>query len=386
MKWITNLSSIANRVNEVRSPGAGLRLILVGAGILLASCTASDLPTPTRVPSSTPRASNVPQPTATMPTPLPTTVEPAERPTPSPFEGELFFPEDLNAGVEPVQYVQDRCEYLRLRWDPDRSPPGTIVAPIMFHTVRKSGRPLIDDTSITEEYFDAVLGHARELGFETITTTELDAFLRSNARIPPRTMILILDDRRPGVTERFLPYLVKNDWTLTLAWIIEDQRDYLWNWMEFLAEGGRLDFQSHGYRHEYIVKETSEQIIREELFSPIPIQMGHFGYRPTAYIWPGGNFTNRSVELARDAGYKNGFTANPQGPLMFNWIPQGEAEREIGDPLMTLPRFWSTVAWVSLDETVSIAAQAAAHARAQYPLEAAWYNAACDAILPPLAD
>lgn len=97
-------------------------------------------------------------------------VEPTERPTPSPFEGELFFPEDLHEEVEPVEYFQDRCEYLRLRWDPDRSPPATIVAPIMFHTVRKSGRPILDDTSITEEYFDAVLGHARELGFETITT------------------------------------------------------------------------------------------------------------------------------------------------------------------------------------------------------------------------
>jgi hypothetical protein len=27
---------------------------------------------------------------------------------------------------------------------------------------------------------------------------------------------------------------------------------------------------------------------------------------------------------------------------MFNWIPQGDEEQQAADPLMTLPRFWST--------------------------------------------
>ena len=161
--------------------------------------------------------------------------------SPVPFPGEIFNSEILWQDVEPVEYLEDRCEYLRLRWDPNNSPPGTIVAPIMFHSVRKSGRPISDSTSISEEYFKSVLAHAKELGFETITAEELLAFLTSNAQIPPRSMIMILDDRRPGVTERFIPYLVANDWTLTLGWIIEDQREYLWEWMETLAESGRLD-------------------------------------------------------------------------------------------------------------------------------------------------
>lgn len=356
--------------------------------IFLASCAAREtqLVAPTQTTAPAPQETDVPLPTAGILTPNPTQTPPTERPTASPFEGVRFIPEGLHEGVEPVEYLEDSCEYLRLRWDPKRSAPGTIVAPIMFHTVRKSGRPLIDETSITEEYFDAVLGHAKALGFETITVNELDAFLRTNAKIPPRAMIMILDDRRPGVAERFLPYLSQNDWTLTLGWIIEDQRDYLWNWMEFLADSGRLDVQSHGFLHRYIVEETSDQIIREELFSPIPILEDHFGYRPTAFIWPGGNFTTRSVELASDAGYKIGFTANPQGPLMFNWIPQGDTEIEVGSPLMTLPRFWSTVSWRNLDETIEIAEQAVAYARVQYPLEAAWYNASCNAVLPPLPD
>jgi peptidoglycan/xylan/chitin deacetylase (PgdA/CDA1 family) len=253
----------------------------------------------------------------------------------------------------------------------------------MFHSVRKSGRPITDSTSISEEYFHAVLAHATELGFETITTEELIAFLTNNAQIPPRSMIMILDDRRPGVTERFLPYLEANDWTLTLGWIIEDQREYLWEWMETLAEGGRLDVQSHGYWHRYIVEETSDEVINEEIHSPIPILTEHFGYRPIAFIWPGGNFTKKSIETAHEAGYQIAFGAYAHGPLMYNWIPQTEEEILIGDPLMSLPRYWSPVAWRNLDETVTIAESARAFAADQYPIESEWYRQSCGGELPP---
>lgn len=306
--------------------------------------------------------------------------------TPVPFQGEIFDSDLLWDDVIPVEYIEDRCDYLRLRWDPDHSPPGTIVAPIMFHSVKKSGRTITDSTSISEEYFHAVLTHASDLGFETITTEELIAFLKTNARIPPRSMIMILDDRRPGVTERFLQYLALNDWTLTLGWIIEDQREYLWDWMETLAESGRLDVQSHGYWHRYIVAETSEEIINEEIYGPIPILEEHFGYRPIAFIWPGGNFTDKSIQVAHEAGYQIGFGAYAHGPLLFNWIPQTEEELALGDPIMTLPRYWSPVAWRNLDQVVQISVEARAHALKQYPIEADWYSQACSGELPPLRE
>jgi peptidoglycan/xylan/chitin deacetylase (PgdA/CDA1 family) len=306
--------------------------------------------------------------------------------TPVPFQGEIFDSDILWDDVIPVEYIEDQCEYLQLRWDQDNSPPGTIVAPIMFHSVRKSGREITDSTSISEEYFHAVLTHANELGFETITTEELIAFLRTNARIPPRSMIMFLDDRRPGVTERFLPYLELNDWTLTLGWIIEDQREYLWNWMETLAESARLDIQSHGYWHRYIVDETSDDIITEEIYGPIPFLEEHFGYRPIAFIWPGGNFTEKSIQIAHEAGYQIGFSAYAHGPLQFNWIPQTIEEIELGDPLMTLPRYWSPVAWRNLDEAVQMSSDSKAHALEQYPAEAEWYRKSCGDELPPPPD
>ncbi|MEN6410001.1 MAG: polysaccharide deacetylase family protein [Anaerolineaceae bacterium] len=353
-------------------------LAALGMGALLAGCVsnpsaltqATEMETPTVTPvPSTATPSPQPSPTAIPPTPTITATLPAPPP--------IFQAKGLRSGVEPQTYLTDVCEALRLRWDPERSEPGTIVVPIMFHSIAEPGRVIKDDTTITEQYFADIMAHAEALGFETITTAQLVDFLQNNAKIPPRSMMLILDDRRPGVTERFIPYLEKNDWTLTLAWINANNDATLWKRMEGLASTGHLDVQSHGYNHVYIVPETPLDIVREELEKPIDLIQEHFGARPLAVVWPGGNFTPTSVEMAQDDGYQVGFTAFSRGPIMFNWIPLGEPERAIQNPVMVLPRFWSTAAWVNLDEAVQIAEQAKAAAEAERPQEEAWLKQYC---------
>ncbi len=273
-----------------------------------------------------------------------------------------------------------------MRWSPEGSPPGTVVVPIMFHSIVKSGHPVTASTDISEEQLQSFVMYAKYLGFETITTAQLQDFLYNNARIPARSMILIIDDRRPGVVQdNFMPILKENNWTATLAWIIADTGKDLWTRMEELNATGRLDVQSHGYLHRYIVPETPEDVVREEIARPISILEQHFGQRPIAFIWPGGNFTPFSVQVAHENDYKLGFTAYTRGPLLFNWIPQGEPERAIGDPLMLLPRYWSNSGSIGLDEAVRISARARQQAIDQYDQEAAWYLSTCGGKLPPLS-
>jgi peptidoglycan/xylan/chitin deacetylase (PgdA/CDA1 family) len=148
--------------------------------------------------------------------------------------------------------------------------------------------------------------------------------------------------------------------------------------MEQLYASGKLDVQSHGYTGQlYIVPETPLVQIQDEIWSSTQVLEDHFGVRPIAFIWPGGNFTPLSVQVARQGGYKLGFSAYSRGPLMFNWIPQGAEERPVNDPLMVLPRAWSSAANVNLDEAVRISEQATAYAESNFPVEAAWYHTYC---------
>ena len=318
--------------------------------------------------------------------PTPTSAPPSITPTPAPTlpPPATFSSRGLRPEVAPAAYIADACEALRLRWDPDRSPPGTVVAPIMFHSVRDPDNMVNDSVTISTVYLQAIVDRARALGFETITSEQLTGFLEENRRIPFRSMILFVDDRRPGTVEQyFLPLGELYDWSVTLSWIIADTPADLWAWMEQMNSTGHLDVQSHGYWHQYIVPQTPDETIREEIVDPIPVLQEHFGHRPTAFIWPGGNFTRRSVEVARQADYRLGFTAYSRGPLLFNWIPLGAEEAEVGDPLMVLPRYWSTAAVVNLDQAVGIAQEAETFAGEAYAGEAAWYRQTCGGELPP---
>ena len=313
--------------------------------------------TSTIEPSDTPTITPTSSPTATQ---IPPSI------TPTPQEITFFSSGALRTGIMPVQYIEDTCRYLKNRWGEGKSTPGTIVVPIMFHSVVKPGRQINNNSDMSLSGFEYLMVKAKDMGFSTVTIEELISFLNANEKIPERSLLLILDDRRPGVTEEyFMPYLESYDWTLTLAWLTTElTSDYTWDRMERLAKSGKLDVQSHGHNSVYIQSYTPIEVVEEELFSPLEIIQEHFGTIPQAHIWSGGNFTEQSVEIAHEAGYQVGFTAYSRGPLLFNWIPQGEKELSVGDPLLLLPRYWSPDLDVPLYHALEISEEAQQFAEA----------------------
>jgi peptidoglycan/xylan/chitin deacetylase (PgdA/CDA1 family) len=293
-----------------------------------------------------------------------------------------------NPDVKPENYVSETCNYLEQRWGTEKSQPGTVVVPIMYHSVRNAGKPLIDNTSVSEEYFLETLDHAKALGFETITTEQLVGFLFHNDPIPPRSMILIIDDRRLGVVrDHFMPVLEKYDWTVTMAYITGVPPESEWQELEELYASGQLDIQAHGFLHNgstYFTEWTEPEMIKQEIDDPVHVIQAHFGKKPLAFIWPGGNFTSPAIAQAHESGYKIGFTAYSRGALMYNWIPLGAEERKMDDPLMVLPRYWSTAAFINLDEAVQISKQAISFAADNQASEYEYYQKYCQGTLPRL--
>lgn len=344
------------------------------------------------------QTTNIPQATPTIKvsnTPfIPFTETPTISPSPIPtqtFTPTKFYLNSFEYNFKPNEVsprtYQDTCEYLSNRWGSGKSEPGTIIVPVMYHSVRKSGRELQDNMQVSQEYFEYTMEYAKKLGFETITTEELVGFLYNNDRIPTLSMILIIDDRRLGVVhEHFMKYLNSNNWTLTLAYITGIATEYEWNEFARLNIDNRLDLQAHGFYHNgetYITDQTPLDVIEQEIYGPISIIEEHAGRKPQAFIWPGGNFTLESVQMARDAGYELGFTVYSRGPLMYNWIPLGTSEAKMNDPLMVLPRFWSNTAGIYLEKAVEISSEAKEFAFQNKENEFLWYQNYCSGY-PPL--
>ena len=330
------------------------------------------------------------------PSPSPTlTLTPTQTPTPvrtPPDLPAIFHPTEMDGLVTPLAYVSDTCQYLKARWDPNNSPPGTVVMVIMYHSITEDTNPLAPDGSQVH-HSDVVrtLEHAYETGFQTITTAQLVGFLYRNERIPRRSLLIIVDDRKRKeyYETHFMPFLEKYDWSITNAWIsATDTPAYLWKENQEIQATGRVDPQAHGVVHNIPIGDySSDKFIRNELLGSIEAIQTHFGKTPLGFIWPGGGFSRRAAELARESGYQVGFTTNPRGPIMFNWIPQAEKldtahtywlpEIAAGDPLMTLPRYWSSDAAYRLDDVSALGELAAAQAMQDRDAELAYYDIVC---------
>jgi hypothetical protein len=348
--------------------------------LLITSCESDILsewgfsPSQTPTKTRTPTATATPTKTATI-TP---TVTLTPTITPTPWAIEPFASSSLYPGVESVEYVDDTCRYLANKWGEGKAEPGTIVVPIMFHSILPAGKEPKKAEEITVAYFEYFMNYAKEMGFETVTVPELTDFLLNNTSIPKYSMILILDDRRPDTPLLFMPHLEANDWTLTLAWPTTDATpENIWEKVKGYLDTGYVEIQPHGHNHVYMTQYTTREVMEEEIIHSRDVLEERFGTSSLAFIWPGGNFTPQAAEMAVEAGYEIGFSVYSRGPLMYNWIPLGEPEREIENPLMVLPRYWSYGADYALEHAMGFSVEAEEQAELVREQELLYYSLFC---------
>ena len=375
-------------------------LLLGLLGALLAGCSSS----PPTAPTAADPAQLVEDAMATIQAEftqtaqaIPPTDSPTETPIPSPtairtppaLPG-MYQSPILNSLDVPRTYIDDTCTYLNAKWDPNKSAPGTVVAIVMYHGIIDGVATRVDQISKTDSR--QLLDDLHNQGFEAITTEQLLHFLENNAKIPPRSVLLLVDDRHFAqyFNTHFRPFYEKYGWHVVNGWFSID--DYTGQQALpdniSLATEGWVDYQAHGFTHWYMMTDDlSDELMMAELQGSIVGNQRNFGKKPIAFIWPGGGFGPRSVQMARELGYELGFTVNPRGPIMFNWVPLSDqkdegrpsflAEGYINDPLMTLPRYWNTDMRSHIDEIRIMGKEAAAYAEQNKAIELEYYDIVC---------
>jgi hypothetical protein len=327
-------------------------------------------------PTQTPAPSETPVPTATVPRTPPA--------LPAVFQTGLLKPEDM-----PRTYSTDACQYLQNKWNSNNAAPGTVVMPIMFHGINKDN--VSDPNQILAENFKKLMNDLYEMGFQAINMQQMSDFLYNNAKIPPRSVLLLVDDRHYAeyFNDHFRPYHEKWGWPVVNGWISAfGGTDTVLVENVELSNEGWVDYQAHSVLHRIAIDGTStDEFITAEMQGSITNIQTYFNKTPIAYIWFGGNFSPRAVQLAPQFGYKLGFSINPRGPVMYDWVPQADTfnqsnpsaipEVPAGNPLMTLPRYWSSNARSHLDTVRQIGEDARAYAEANKAAELEYYDIVC---------
>lgn len=322
-----------------------------------------------------------------MPSETPAPAATAVR-TPPALPG-TFVAAQLNPLDTPHTYVSDPCRYLHDKWNSNNAAPGTVVMAIMFHGITQEQATRTHD--ISKQDFRQLMDDLKEQGFEAITATQLADFLDHNAKIPPRSVVLIVDDRHraESFNEHFRPYYESWGWPVVNGWISAfGTEDAFLAENQLLANEGWVDYQSHGFIHnENMTDASTDEFLRQELEGSKENLQTHFNKTPVAIIWPGGNFGIRPVQAARQYGYRIGYTINPRGPVMYNWIPLADEqdparpiflpEGYVNDPRMVLPRYWPYQVQASLDTVRNIGKDAAAYAEQNKATELEYYDIMC---------
>ncbi|MCL4268317.1 MAG: polysaccharide deacetylase family protein, partial [Anaerolineales bacterium] len=215
-------------------------------------------------------------------------------------------------------------------------------------------------------------------------------FMYDNAKIPPRSVLFIIDDRAntSKYDDHFRDYYEDWGWPVVNAYIGLDERADLWAENAALSAEGWVDYQAHGYIHNIPISDSSaDDFIMSEMSGVITTFQKYFNKTPIAYIWPGGGFSKRAVEIGTDLGYKLGFTVNPRGPVMYNWVPQADTfnasnplaipETPAGNPLMTLPRYMDISAGEQIGTVIALGDEATAYAEQNKAIELEYYDIVC---------
>ena len=352
--------------------------------VILTACAAQvEVPptvTPIKPVENTPTETLSPAPTKNHP-PSPTPLR-----TP-PTLPEIYLSDYLNPIDRPHTYINDTCEYLKNKWDPNNATPGTVVIIIMLNNINRGAKPNGPD-SITVSQFARMIENLKEQGFEAINIRQLADFLDSNKNIPPRSVVLLQDGRRTAenFNRRFRSYWEDWGWPVVNAWIIQtDTPDTLIQENFALEQEGFVDHQLYSALHRFSAN-ASEEYLSGELKKYTDIFEGRYGKAPIAIIWPGEpgiNFT----KAARELGFRLGFTSNARGPVMYNWIPLADykditrpayyPEGSFNDPLMTLPRYWPPQVHDVLDQVRLTGKDAAAYAEQNKSVELEYYDIVC---------
>jgi hypothetical protein len=246
--------------------------------------------------------------------------------------------------------------------------------------------------------FTNIMTQLQTQGFEAINTKQFLAFMERNIYIPSRSVLLIQDGsyETRNFDKNFRSYWDKFGWPVVNGWVSQpDMPESIWIENAQLEQEGWVDHQAQGVISDTILSDdSSKTVIARELNDSLTAFAKHYSKTPHAFIWPNGGFGLRPVQAARQLGYQLGFTSNPRGPVMYNWVPLADKidpvnpsyipEDFIHDPLMTLPRYPEELALDAIDAVRASGKDAAVYAEANKAAEFHYYHIVCEATHGPI--
>lgn len=242
-------------------------------------------------------------------------------------KGKSWIIEEANPGII---FKRGRAIVIPLK-DNNRAglnPEGFQTVPVLtYHRFAEScDSPLC----MPESTFELQMRYLKDNGYRAITAEQLLAFLEYRQRVPKKSVLITMDDGYRSVYDIAYPILKKYGFTATLfiytSFVGASRMAITWDQLKEMQLYG-FTIGSHSIYHSDLSRpkegETQPEYIsrvKEELFGSKKIIDQKLGQNTYLFAYPFGYYDQRSIQTAREAGYKiavsvkrggNSFYANP---------------------------------------------------------------------------
>ena len=265
-------------------------ILLACAALAFTGCDKIKLPFPRKkaeaIPTPAPVLAIATLPPAT-PAPEPATPKPPKNPAPTP----------------PPKPVID---------------PHAQVVVILYHRLegRQGG-----NLSIEPELFEKQMQEIKDAGLAVISMQDFLAWRRGEKNIPPKSVLLSIDDGYVSTYDVAWPILKKFGYPFTvfvyLKYINTGGKAVTWDQLAEMRDAG-VEIGSHTVSHHDLRKKppkvavSYEDWLKDELERSKKTIEEHLGIRCVALAYVGGNSNSKIHEAARTAGYEVAFTVYGQ--------------------------------------------------------------------------
>lgn len=193
----------------------------------------------------------------------------------------------------------------------------------MYHRLIAPGETSPSYFTVTEEEFIKQLDYLKAEGYHTITAQELYDYMTKDKVLPAKPIILSFDDSYPSDYKISYPLLKARGLKGVFFVIVGklNKPDYQTWWQEMSQNG--MDIESHTLTHQYMGGSlTSSGGIRKMVFPEVFVRrelvlskerLEKILGKPVRFLaWPGDSYSDETVKLAQEAGYRGLFMAKTE--------------------------------------------------------------------------
>ncbi|MFD1204817.1 MULTISPECIES: polysaccharide deacetylase family protein [Sporosarcina] len=206
---------------------------------------------------------------------------------------------------------------------------------LMYHDLTKVKTD--DNVSVLEiSKFEEQMRYLKKNGWTTITTEQLELWLRRQLELPKKSVLITFDDGYESITEFAYPILKQNGFQAT-SFLITSRigRPGMVSAESIQATADVFEYQSHTHRFHMFNSLTNLSFLQSESYFAIMMDLKEANdtiedilgspYKVTAHAYPYGKYSIDAINALQDVGISIAFT-----------IDEGNVHR--GDPIMSLQR------------------------------------------------